>query len=143
MKNSGRFVENLSELKGAEVVDDEKHAENKSEIPYSINDERLLPGLRGRVLFEPEPDKEIGTEPHTLPADEEQKIAVAEHQQEHGEHEQIQEEEIAGESIVIVHVSRAVDVDEETNTGDDQDHHRGQGIEQEPERNLEASRLYP
>src|SRR6185295_19063609 len=58
-------------------------------------------------------------------------------------HEQIQVCEETVEAWIVVHVAGRVHMDEESNTGDDEDHQTGEVIEHEAGRCREGARLNP
>ena len=116
-----------------------------ADVADAVDDERLLAGVGRRSLLIPEPDQQVRAEPHALPAHEHDEQAVAQHEQQHERGEEVQVREVARvlRRLLLDHVGRRIDVDEEADAGDDQDHHRRQRIEPEPERHLEVRRADP
>jgi len=92
--------------------------------------EGLLARLGRRWPFEPEADEQVRAQPHQLPADVEQQEVVGQHQDQHGEDEQVEQGEKAGIALVLSHVTDGVDVDQETHSGDYQSHQGGELIHQ-------------
>jgi hypothetical protein len=115
--------------------------ENEAEIPHSVDDERLLAGVCGGLLSEPESDQEIRAKPDALPSHEHQEIVVRKHQRQHREHEEVQVRKEAIKPRVVVHIRCRVDVYEEPDARDDEDHQAGQVIQHEAARCVERSRL--
>ena len=70
----------------------------------------------------PERDEEIGTCPHAFPAQERDQKVFAQHQHQHGEHEQVQVHEELGELWIAVHVTNGVQVNKRADSGDEQSH---------------------
>ena len=81
------------------------------------------------MIVVPKPDKEIGTETHTLPTDEEHKKIVPHYQQEHEEDKEVQVNEKTNHPFIVPHIAERIDMDQEADAGDDEQHHRGQGID--------------
>ncbi len=119
------------------------HAEAEAEVADAVDDERLLSGARGRRLLVPEADEGVAAQADRLPADVEHQEVVAQDQQQHAEHEQVQVGEEAPVPAVAVHVADGVDVDEEADRADDQQKHRGQAVDQEADVDLEVARRDP
>ncbi len=57
--------------------------------------------------------------------------AVGKHQREHGEHEEIHVAEEAVVAAIVRHIADGVDVNQEADAGDDEDHDAGKRIEKE------------
>ena len=103
----------------------------------------FLPASAARVLHEPEADQQIGREADALPADEHQQVVVGQHQRQHEKHEQVQIGEEAVEAAFLPHVADGINVDEEADAGDDQQHHQRKLVELEGEVDLEISSAHP
>src|SRR5262249_42565231 len=67
-------------------------------------------------------NKQIGAQPHSLPANEHEQVVVGQDQNEHRGHEQVQVSEEAVIARVPVHVADRVDVHQEANPTDDKEH---------------------
>ena len=111
--------------------------------PMRLTMNALLPGGRGAVLLEPEPDQQVGAEPDALPAHEHQRQVAAQHEQQHEEREQVQVREVAHALLVVRHVADRVDVDQRADAGDDQHHHAESGSSSRFRRHAEARDLDP
>ena len=138
-RHVGRQFGHLPEVKRAEREEDQKDAEHKAEIADPVDDERLLACIGRALLGVVEADQEIGAEPDSLPPDEHHQEVAAQDQDQHEEAEQVQVAKIPGESGagLLMHVRRRVDVNEETDAGDDENHHPRKRIERELPRHLE------
>ena len=123
------------------VDEDQQHPEDEAEVADAVDDERLLAGVGGRLLPEPEADQQVRAETDAFPADEHHREVGAEHQHQHERGEQIQVREVARVLAValLVHVAGRVDVDQRADAGDDQDHQRRQVIEPERKRDLQIA----
>ena len=60
--------EDGAEVEGAEVGDQEKHGEKEAEVADAVDDEGLLAGVCGGVLFKVEADEQVGGETYAFPA---------------------------------------------------------------------------
>ena len=121
------------------MLDDQEQRDQKSEVADAVDDERFLPGRCRRIFCEPEPDQQIRRQAHALPADEHQQVVVGQHQRQHEKHEQVQVGEEAVVAGVVPHVADGVDVDQESDSGDDQQHDQRELIEIEGEIGVEAA----
>ena len=130
--------EDLREAERAEVRDQQEHREQEAEVADAVDDEGFLAGVGGGVLGEVEADEQVGGEADALPADEEQKEALGQHQDEHEEHEEVEVGEEAPVAFFVRHVADRVDVDEEADAGDDAEHDQREVVDREGEVDLEA-----
>ena len=119
------------EVERAELRHDQRQADQHRGVADACRDERLLRGARVLGLLEPEADQQVRAEADALPAHVQEEVVVRQDQQEHEEHEQVQVGEEPPVPRVSLHVADRVDVDQEPDPGDDQDHHRGQDVEAE------------
>ena len=115
----------------AEGGEDQHQRDQEAEVADPVDDERLLAGRRRRRLLEPERDQQVGAEPDQFPPDEQHGEVVGQHQDQHRGDEQVEVGEEPAESRVAVHVADRVDMDEESDSGDDEGHHRRQRVPQE------------
>src|SRR5882724_5379057 len=113
-----------------------QNPEHKTEIANPVDDESLISRDRVGVIVVPKPDQEIGTETHTLPTDEQHKKIISHHQQEHEEDKQVQINEKTNHPFIVPHIAERIDMDQEADAGDDEQHHRGQGIDLKRELDL-------
>ncbi len=136
-------LEDLAEAQCPEVDPDHHDPEAEPEVADAVDDERLLGCAGRRGLLVPEADEQIAAQADRLPADVQHQEVVAQDQQQHAEHEQVQVGEEAPEAPVAVHVADRVDVDEEPDRADDEQQHRGQGVDEEAHLDPEVARHDP
>ena len=103
----------------------------EGEVADPVDDEGLAPGLGREVLIEVEADQQVGAEADALPADEHHEVVVAEDQEQHGAHEEVQVGEISPVTLLVGHVADRVDVDQEADEGDHEEHDGRERVEQE------------
>ena len=146
INRSGGCREDHIEVERSEEREDAEHSEQKTEVSDAIDDERFLAG-GGRIFaVVVVADQKIGAEAHTFPAHEHQEEVLGEDEREHREHEQVQIGEVPGVSrvgLVVTHVADRVDMDEETDEGDERRHQGGKRIEPEGQVDREVSRCDP
>ena len=99
-----------------EIVQQEKHTNQETEVPYSIHDKCLFGGVIKWLVFVPKTNQQIGTKPYTLPSDKHHHEIIAEHQEQHEEYKKIEIGEKLMEVIIIMHVSDRINMDQETYT---------------------------
>ena len=131
LRVGGDAAEDLAEVQGAEDREQGEQPDQEAEVADPVDDERLHPGVGRPVLLVVEADQQVGAEPHPLPADEHHQEVVAQDQQQHRPHEQVEVDEVALVALLVGHVADRVDVDPEADEGDDEHHHRRQRVEQE------------
>jgi hypothetical protein len=122
----GGGPEDFAEVHAPEEREDPADAEDEAEVPDAVHDERLLARVRGELLVVVVPDQQIRAESHSLPPHEHQEEVVREHEDEHRKHEEVQVGEVTTVTRVVTHVADGIDVDEESDEGDERDHERGQ-----------------
>ena len=135
-------VRHLAEIERPEREVDQEDAEQEAPVADPVGDERLLARVRRALLLVPVADEQVRAEADALPADEHDQVVAAQHQREHEEAEQVQVREVARHAAarLVVHVGGRVDVDQEPDPRDDQDHHRRQRIEAERPRDVQRRR---
>jgi hypothetical protein len=89
------------------------------------------------VFFEIEANQQIRSEAHALPTHEHEQKIFREHQCEHEEHEEVEIGEETPVAFFMRHVAHGIDMDEEANAGDDQEHHERELVEGEREIGVE------
>ena len=129
----------LAKIKRAKGDEDEQYTEHKAPVTDPIDDERLLPGVTRALLVIPEPDQQVGAEPHSFPADEHHQEVAAQDEDQHEEAEQVEIAKIPRKrgAGLVVHVGRRVDVDQEPDPGHHKNHHPRQRVQRERPRRLE------
>ena len=121
----------------------QKQADEEAKVADTVNDECFFAGVGGGGLLKPETDEQIGSETNALPADKEQQGVSGEYENRHEEHEQVHVREESPVALVLVHVADGVDVDQETNAGDDQKHDQRKLIEHKTEIDVQSARGNP
>jgi hypothetical protein len=126
-----RAAADALEVERAGVIEQHRHGDEEAEVADAVGDEGLL--ARGRVLLfgEPEADEQVAAEADALPADEEQRHAVAQDEHQHREDEQVQVTKEAVERGVVPHVRGRVEVNERADPGDDEHHRARQRVDGE------------
>ena len=81
--------EDSPEAQRAEVLDQQKHRQQKAEVAHTIDNECLLACIRSRRLLEVEADQQIRRQAHAFPAYKEQQETFRQHQHGHEEHEEV------------------------------------------------------
>ena len=99
----------------------------KARVTDAVDDERFLPRVRRRLAQEIETDQEIAAQPDAFPSDEQQQQIVRQDQRQHREHEQIQVAEEAVVAAFVRHVAGRIHVNQESDAGDDEQHHAVSG----------------
>ena len=106
-----------------------KNAEQKRRVTDAVDDERFLACIGRGFFVEVKSDQQIAARAHAFPSDEQQQEIIRQHQHQHGEHEEIQ---IAEETVIaafVRHVAGGIDVNQKSDAGDDENHHRGKRVE--------------
>ena len=111
----------------------------KPKSPTRLTMNAFLPACgRGRPRV-PEADEQVGAEADRLPEDVEEQEVAGQHQHRHREHEQVQVREEARVAGVVVHVADRVEVDQEADAGDDQQHDAGERVDVGGDAGLEVA----
>ena len=135
--------EDLLEVGGAEVGEHQHDRDRQADVTDPVGDEGLLGGGAGRLAGVVVADQQVGGQAHAFPADVEHQVAVGQHQQQHGGHEQVEVAEEPPAAGIVVHVADRVDVDQRADPGDQQDEGQRQRVEQEADVDLEAAHRHP
>ena len=133
-----RRLEDRQVVEGAELAEDEKGREHEADVADHVDHERLHPGLGRRVPPVPEADQRVGREADERPADDQQDEVARQDQQQHREDEKVEVREVARVASVGVQVGDRVEVDQGRDPGDHADHVDGQGVDQDPDLDVEA-----
>jgi hypothetical protein len=119
-------LEEFGEIECVEGPEEQKHAEHEAEVADAVDDESFLAGVGSGFSEEIEADQKVAGQANAFPTYEEQHIVRGEDQNQHEEHEQIQVGEEAVVAAFMGHVTGRVDVNEEADAGDDEDHDHGE-----------------
>jgi hypothetical protein len=134
----GRGKDRLK-IDGPESHKDQEDGQQKPVIADPVDDESLLPRVRGGFFLVPEPDQEVRTQAHPFPAHKHQEKIVRGNQDEHEEDEKVEVGKVPGEIPVLVHVAVGVYVDDERDPGDDHHHDDGERVDQETDVRLKLT----
>ena len=115
----------------------------KPKSPMRLTTKAFLPALAAVGLLKPEADEQIRRETDALPADEHDEHVAGEDQSGHEEEEEIQVAEVARVAGIVVHVADGVDVDEEANAGDDEQHDKRELVEGKRKVDVEGAEADP
>ena len=131
---SARLTVHLVQVQGRlparrEAPEEQEHADQERRIADPVGQHRLLAGIGVRHLAVPEADQQVRAEPDALPADEHHRQRVGQHQDQHRAGEEVQVGEISRQVGVVLHVSDRIEMDEEPDPGDDEDHHGTEGVD--------------
>ena len=121
------------------LLEDQEDGEQEPGVTDAVVDERLLARRGGRLALEPEGDQPVGADAHALPAHEREQQVVRQHQEEHGEHEEVQVDEELRVVPVALHVADGVQVDERADAGDEHAHRHRQRVDQGPDGHRQAA----
>ena len=141
--NFPTVVQTRREINAIEGPEDQHDRKDETKISHPVDDERFLPGIDRGFSLEPEADEQVRTQSDAFPADKHQQVVISEDQRQHEEDEQIQVCEVTIEPLLVRHISSGINVDQEANAGDDQNHQAGQVVQHESELCLEPSGLNP
>ena len=113
---------NFMDVQRAELTEHQKHRQHEKRITDSIDHERLASRIGIRKVRVPKSDQQVRGDTHALPTDEQHRVRIAKHQNQHHPDEEIQVREEPREALVAVHVPGGKDVNQKSNTRDDQRH---------------------
>ena len=142
----GELVGGLESAIKIDVAEHQEGAENaqgKAEVTDAVDDEGLHRGGRGRRLGVPEPDQQIGSQPHAFPAKEHLQEVIGGHQHQHGEGEEREVGEEARAMRVLFHVANGIEVDERRHGVDHHQHDGGQRIDAQDPTQVHVTDLDP
>ena len=112
---------------GGEERDD--HADHQADVAGAGGEERLERRVGVRLLLPPVADQHEGAETDQLPADEQLQGVRRDDEREHRRGEEAQRGVEVGVADVVVHVRRRVDVHEQRDQRDDEEHHHGEAVD--------------
>jgi len=116
------------EVQSADLPENDEHGQEKSKVPDPVHDEGLVRRLAVVAVGVPETDQQVGAQPNTFPAQEQDHEVIPEDQVQHGEDEQVQVGEKAPETIISMHVAHRIHMDEAAHARDDHGHQQGELI---------------
>ena len=136
-------MQHFLDVQGAELGEQQEQADGHGRIADPGNDEGLARGITVVRIVVPEPDQQVAAQSDAFPAQIQQEQIIAEHEQQHGEDEQVHVAEKAAEVRVVGHVAGGIDVDQEANPGNDQNHHQREAVEIEIDAGVKAGHGHP
>ena len=136
-------VQHRVEADAAERREHEAHRDDQPQVTDAVGDERLLGGHRVVEPLVPEPDQQVRRQTDALPADEQQQVAVGQHEREHRRDEQVEVREEPAPVRVVLHVGDRVDVDQRADEGDEQHERQRQRVEPHPRVQVERTGVDP
>src|ERR1700746_3033256 len=122
-----------------EGSEEQEHAEHEAEVAAAVDDEGFFACVGGRFSEEVKADKQVAGQSDALPADEKKNVVRGEDQNQHEEHKEVEVGEEAVVAAFVGHVSSGVDVNEEADAGDDEDHDDGELVHLEVEAGAEVA----
>ena len=123
--------------------EDQKHRDHVSEIADAVGDEGLLRRVASLLPANVVANQQVRAETDSLPTHKEQEQVVGQHQRQHHEHEEVEIGEEAVVARVSVHVAGGIDVNQQTDAGDEENVDSRERIEQIGEIGLEVPHLDP
>ena len=91
----------------------------------------------------PERNEEVRANTHAFPTKEGNEQVFTKHQHQHGEHEQVEVQKELGELWVAVHIPNGIQVNERTDTRDEQRHGDGQWVCEQRNINVQSANRDP
>ena len=122
---------------------DEEDRQQEAEVAQARDEEGLLGGSSRGGTVEPEADEQVGRDTDHLPEHVHHEEAVHEDQPEHGSREQGHVGEVAPVTRIAVHVALGVDLDQERNGGDDDEHDGREAVNVEPDVDRDVADAQP
>ena len=122
------------------VEGEQQDADQEAEVSEAGDDEGFLGGGHGLGFGVVEADQQVGGYSHQFPEDVHLEDVGGHDESQHGEAEEGEEGVVALESFFPVHVSQAVDVYHQGYGGDDDEHHDGDGVQQDAEVDVQVAR---
>ena len=110
-----------TEVHRAELGKHDHHGRQQTHVANTVHDECLLSrrGVFGNVV--PEANQQVGGQTNAFPTDEQDRVGVAEHEDQHGRDKEVQVGKEPAAVLVMFHVRNRVHVDERANESDQHD----------------------
>ena len=126
---------------GGEERDDD--ADHQADVAGAGGEERLERRVGVRALLPPVPDERERAEPDALPADEELQRVLGDDEQQHRRGEQAQQRVVVRVADVAAQVRGRVDVHEQRDERDDEQHHHDEPVDPGADAELDGAVLPP
>ena len=137
------LLKNRDEIHGMKSPEQEQNADGESQVADARGDKSFLAGADRGLLQEPETDQQVAAQAHAFPAHEHQHHVRGQHQRQHEKYEQVQ---VGKETVVAVfmrHVAGGINVHQQADESDHEQHDHGELIDLQREVNFENSRGNP
>ena len=118
-------------IERAEMNLQQQDAQEQAEVTDARRDERLLRRLARRHALVVEANQEIRAEPDAFPEYVELQEVRGQYEPEHRRDEERDEREESSHSGIALHIADGINLDEEGNRRDDEEHHRRDGIDED------------
>jgi hypothetical protein len=135
--------QDCGEVKGAERAQHQKQSNQESEIADAVHPERLISGIRRRLLQEVESNQQVAAQADAFPPDKQQQVICRKNQHEHEKHEQVEVGKKPAIPRIVVHVTGGINVNQPAHTGDDEEHDHGKLVHAQRKVGLETARGNP
>ena len=109
---------------------EEQDGEHEPKVTDPVDNERFFASVRGTLACIPEANEQIRTQPHPFPADEHEQVIVGHDQDQHSPHKQVEVGKEPGIVLLVVHIPRGIDVNEQPHTRHYQHHGARQPVNQ-------------
>ena len=116
-------------VEGVKGHEEEEHAQHEKRIANSVNDEGFACGIRVLFVGVPKTNQQVRRDTYTLPTNKQDWVRIGKYQNQHEGNKEIQVREKPRETLIAVHIPNRKDVNQETNTRDNQRHDAREVIE--------------
>ncbi len=130
-------------IQGAQLQPEQHQPQQKGHIAGSRHHKCFFPGFAGAELVEPEPDEQVGSQPHQLPEDVNLQQRAGDGKGQHGPGEEGHAAVIATESRIPGHVAQRVDLHQKADCGHHGEHRQAQRIQQDADGNCHLPGNHP
>ncbi len=141
--HGGGIAEDGREIERAKLAEEQKQPQQETEIADAVYPKRLIAGIGGGFLQEPESDEQIAAQADAFPSHEEHQVVRRQHQREHEKHEQIEIGEESAIAGIVGHVTDGIEMDEPADAGHDEQHDQRELIDLQGEIRAQAPSLDP
>src|SRR5690606_26159082 len=118
----------LVKAEGARCSEGQHNAQEKADIAHPGGQESLVGRVHVGHFLEVVADEQVGTQTHQLPENKEEEEVVGQYQAQHAERKEGEDRVITLVTDVAVHIAGGVNMHQQADEGDDDQHHRRQLI---------------
>ena len=122
-----------------QVDEDQDGRDDQRHVADHLGDERLAGSQHRALPLVPEADQQVAGERHRGPADDQDDHVGGQHQERHREDEEVHVAEEPRHPRVVLHVADRVDVDQQADPGDDQQHQHRELVDGDVDRDVEVA----